>query len=89
MNKNIFTRVMACAVILLVSAGLALGQAGRGTARLGGVVIDKDGKPIPGAQVVAVFDQPGGSKFETVTDSTSWMPPSDRPCTPSPRSPSP
>jgi len=68
MNKTIFTKVMACAVILLVSAGLALGQAGRGTARLGGVVVDKDGKPIPGAQVVAVFDQPGGSRFETVTD---------------------
>jgi tetratricopeptide (TPR) repeat protein len=68
MNKYTYTKVMACAVILLVSAGLALGQAGRGVARMGGVVVDKDGKPVQGAKVKALFDQPGGSTFETTSD---------------------
>ena len=68
MNKSIYAKIMALAVILLVSAGLALGQAGRGTARMGGSVVDKDGKPVPGAKVIAQFDQPGGSAFEALTD---------------------
>ncbi|MBE3109609.1 MAG: tetratricopeptide repeat protein [Acidobacteria bacterium] len=68
MNKNNFTKVMAMAVILLFSAGIVLGQAGRGVARMGGVVVDKDGKLVQGAKVTAVFDQPGGSTFETTTD---------------------
>jgi len=68
MNKSTYAKVMACAVILLVSAGLALGQAGRGVARMGGVVLDKDGKPVQGAKVKALFDQPGGSTFETNSD---------------------
>jgi tetratricopeptide (TPR) repeat protein len=59
---------MAGAVIILLTAGLAIGQAGRGIARMGGTVVDKDGKPIQGAKVTAVFDQPGGSTFETTTD---------------------
>ncbi len=68
MNKNTSTKIMALAVILLVSAGLAWGQAGRGIARMGGYVLDKDGKPVQGAKITAVFDQPGGSTFETTTD---------------------
>ena len=68
MNKNNFTKVMAMAVILLFSAGIVLGQAGRGVARMGGDVVDKDGKPVPGAKVTAVFDQPGGSTFETTAN---------------------
>jgi tetratricopeptide (TPR) repeat protein len=47
---------------------LAIGQAGRGVARMGGIVVDKDGKPVPGAKVTIVFDQPGGSTFEATTD---------------------
>jgi tetratricopeptide (TPR) repeat protein len=68
MHKQVLSKFAAGAVILFVSAGLALGQAGRGTARLSGSVVDKDGKPVQGAKVVAVFDQAGGSTFETVTD---------------------
>jgi tetratricopeptide (TPR) repeat protein len=54
--------------ILVFLAGTALAQAGRGIARLGGVVLDKDGKPIVGAVVKVTFDQPGGSTFEQTTD---------------------
>lgn len=62
------TGLAAAAVLLLSMAGPSLGQAGRGTARLGGVVVDPQGKPLPGVKVTAAFDQPGGAKFETTTD---------------------
>jgi len=68
MHKRALSKFAAGGVIILLTAGLAIGQAGRGTARLGGVVVDKDGKPVQGAKVVAVFDQPGGSTFEATTD---------------------
>ena len=35
---------------------------------MGGHVAGEDGKPVQGAKVTAVFDQPGGSTFETTTD---------------------
>jgi len=68
MKKDILTKAMALTVVVLLSAGIAIGQAGRGVARLNGSVVDKDGKPVAGAKVTAVFDQPGGSTFEAVTD---------------------
>lgn len=68
MDKRTFSRAAALAAALFMIAGLAFGQAGRGSARLGGSVVDKDGKPIQGAKVTAKFDQSGGSTFETVTD---------------------
>lgn len=68
MNHRLLPKIAAGAVILLLVSGLALAQAGRGIARMGGGVLDKDGKPVEGAKVVAVFDQPGGSTFETTTD---------------------
>ena len=49
-------------------AGTALAQAGRGIARMGGVVLDKGGNPVVGALVKITFDQPGGSTFEAKTD---------------------
>ena len=68
MTERTLSRTSALAVALLVIAGLAFGQAGRGSARLNGSVVDKDGKPVVGAKVTAKFDQPGGSSFETVSD---------------------
>ena len=65
---HLHAKAAACAVILLIAAGPALGQAGRGTARLGGNVLDEDGKPIQGAKIKAVFDQPGGTTLETTSD---------------------
>jgi Tfp pilus assembly protein PilF len=68
MNHRLSTRFAAGAAILLISTGFALAQAGRGVARMGGSVVDKDGKPVAGVKVTAVFDQPGGSTFEATTD---------------------
>jgi tetratricopeptide (TPR) repeat protein len=68
MHKRALSKFAAGAVIILLTAGLAIGQAGRGIARMGGHVAGEDGKPVQGAKVTAVFDQPGGSTFETTTD---------------------
>lgn len=68
MNHRLSAKFAAGAAILLISGGLALAQAGRGVARMGGTVVDKDGKPVAGAKITAVFDQPGGSTFEATTD---------------------
>ncbi len=68
MNHRLSAKFAAGAAILLISSGLALAQAGRGVARMGGSVVDKDGKAVAGAKITAVFDQPGGSTFEATTD---------------------
>ena len=68
MDKRTLSRAAVLAAAFFMIAGLAFGQAGRGSARLGGSVLDKDGKPVQGAKVTAKFDQAGGSTFETVTD---------------------
>jgi Tfp pilus assembly protein PilF len=68
MNHRLSAKFAAGAAILLISSGLALAQAGRGVARMGGSVIDKDGKPVAGAKITALFDSPGGSTFEATTD---------------------
>jgi tetratricopeptide (TPR) repeat protein len=68
MNHRLSAKFAAGAAILLISSGLALAQAGRGVARMGGSVVDKDGKPVVGAKITALFDSPGGSTFEATTD---------------------
>ena len=68
MNRRLSTRLAAGAAAICLLTGLALAQAGRGTGRMNGVVLDPAGKPVPGAKVTAVFTQSGGSTFETTTD---------------------
>jgi tetratricopeptide (TPR) repeat protein len=68
MDHRLSAKLAAGAAIVLLMAGLASAQAGRGTARMNGVVLDPGGKPVPGAKVTAVFTQSGGSTFETTTD---------------------
>ncbi len=68
MNKGILSRICIIALAAALIAVPALAQAGRGTARLGGVVVDKDGKPIDGATVTIVLNMAGSSIFETKTD---------------------
>jgi Tfp pilus assembly protein PilF len=65
-------RILAIMVILGLTAAAALAQAGRGMGRLGGVVLDPDGNPLPGAKVTLafkdnknlIFDQTSGKKGE-------------------------
>ncbi len=68
MDHRLSTKVAAGAAILLLVSGLALAQAGRGTARMNGIVLDLSDKPVAGAKVTAVYTQSGGSTFETKTD---------------------
>jgi tetratricopeptide (TPR) repeat protein len=55
-------------LIALFSAAGALAQAGRGTARLAGVVVDPDGKPIPSAKIVLTFTREQNVNQETTTN---------------------
>jgi tetratricopeptide (TPR) repeat protein len=62
-------RFISVVVFLLFAAGTAAAQAGRGTARMGGTVIDKStGKGIPNAKIVAVFGVDAAAKMEAVTN---------------------
>jgi len=68
MDHRLSSRVAAGAAIVLLIAGLAYGQAGRGVARMGGKVVDQDGNPVAGATITAVFEQTGGSTFKATSD---------------------
>jgi tetratricopeptide (TPR) repeat protein len=68
MKPNGFYRFAAALVILLLAAATAEAQAGRGTARMGGTVVNQAGQGIPNAKIVAAFSQDDVTKFETVTN---------------------
>jgi tetratricopeptide (TPR) repeat protein len=68
MDHRLTSKLAGGAAVLLLTAGLAIAQAGRGTARMNGIVLDPGGKPVVGAKVTATFTQAGGSTFETTTD---------------------
>jgi tetratricopeptide (TPR) repeat protein len=68
MDHRLSSKLAAGAAMFVLIGGLALAQAGRGTARMNGVVLDLAGQPVVGAKVTAVFTQAGGSTFETTTD---------------------
>ncbi|MGA2362763.1 MAG: tetratricopeptide repeat protein [Candidatus Aminicenantales bacterium] len=55
-------------LVIFLAAGLVFAQAGRGTARLSGLVIDQNGRPVEGAQVTLSYAQgAGGAKHEAKT----------------------
>ncbi len=73
MKLNLLYRLAVMVFVTILSGDLAIAQAGRGTARMSGVVVDKQGKAIPSAKIVAVFQQDTGVKMETVTnDKGEW-----------------
>jgi tetratricopeptide (TPR) repeat protein len=56
-------------MVIILAVGLIFSQAGRGTARLSGVVTDQNGMPLEGAQITLSYTQgTGGAKRETKTD---------------------
>jgi len=65
-KRGMVPKAAAVVVTILLSAGLALAQAGRGKARISGTVLDGAGNPVPGAKVVAVFEQEEASSFDAV-----------------------
>lgn len=68
MKNDIFLKIMMMAMIFCLAGATALAQAGRGIARLGGTVVDREGNSIPSATVKITFAQEGGSSFEAKTD---------------------
>lgn len=68
MTRTILSKTALVIFVVLFSAASALAQAGRGIARLGGVVVDVNGKPIPSAKVVLVFTQDENVKQETTSN---------------------
>ncbi len=67
MKRRISLNIFLTVIILYLFLNL-YSQAGRGTARLSGVVLDEDGKPVRNAKVIIVFGQPGGYSQETTTN---------------------
>lgn len=61
---------LSLAILILTgwTAGLAHAQAGHGVGRIGGTVMDLDGKPLEGAKVAIVFSGDAKLKFEALTN---------------------
>ncbi len=59
-------RTVVFVALFALLAAAASAQAGRGQGRLNGKVLDKNGKPVAGAQVKLTFE--GGAEFDAVTD---------------------
>jgi tetratricopeptide (TPR) repeat protein len=68
MTRHIIRGGIVLIWIGTVTAGLGLAQAGRGIGRIGGIVVDLEGKPIEGVKVQIVFSQNENLKFEGVTN---------------------
>ncbi len=68
MRINVLSKTALMIFIVLFSAAGAQAQAGRGVARLGGVVVDPNGKPIPSAKVVLTFAKDENVKKETTSN---------------------
>jgi tetratricopeptide (TPR) repeat protein len=67
MRTRAFKTIGLLVLAGLVAAGLGFAQAGRGVGRLGGTVIDTDGKPMENVKVTLVFSQNDKMRFEQVT----------------------
>jgi Tfp pilus assembly protein PilF len=67
MRTRAFKTIGLLVLAGLVAAGLGFAQAGRGVGRIGGVVLDADGKPMENAKVTLVFSQNDKMKFDSVT----------------------
>jgi tetratricopeptide (TPR) repeat protein len=73
MRTRTIEKIAIGALIVLFSAAMSAAQAGRGTARIGGVVVDAVGNPIPSAKVVAVYQEDSEVKIETTAnDKGEW-----------------
>ncbi len=67
MRTRAFKTIGLLVLASLVVAGLGFAQAGRGIGRLGGVVLDLDGKPMENVKLTLVFSQNDKMKFEQIT----------------------
>ncbi|HSA95501.1 MAG TPA: tetratricopeptide repeat protein [Acidobacteriota bacterium] len=58
---------LSIAALIVLIAGPALSQAGHGKGRLGGVLLDPDGKPVAGVKLTLTFSENKNTKFESTT----------------------
>jgi tetratricopeptide (TPR) repeat protein len=68
MRPNLFKSMGLLAILFFCSAAAALPQAGHGIGRIGGAVVDLDGKPLEGVKVTIVFSLNEQLKFEVTTN---------------------
>ena len=68
MRKDDMKKIAVFTLIIFAAASSALAQAGRGQARINGVVLDKSGNPIQGATVTMAYEGGAGAVFEAKTD---------------------
>lgn len=68
MIKKSYLSLLVSLIFLLFFSLNLFAQAGRGTARLSGIVVDEEGKPISNAKVVIVFVETKGFQQETRTN---------------------
>lgn len=68
MKTTNFFKLPLFIIILLTFTGYTLSQAGRGRARIGGVIVDEDGNPVKSAKVVVYLLTNEQIKRETTSD---------------------
>lgn len=68
MKTKSLKTIMFLTLIVLLAAGSAFSQAGRGVGRIGGVVVDLEEKPLEGVKMSLVFSQNVNLKFEATTN---------------------
>ena len=68
MADNDTKKFLTAAIIMSLVSGFAFAQAGHGTGRVTGAVLDQYGKPVPGAKVILAFEAGKGVTLETATD---------------------
>ncbi|MCX6562514.1 MAG: tetratricopeptide repeat protein [Candidatus Aminicenantes bacterium] len=68
MKTNSLKTITFLTLIILLAAGSAFSQAGRGVGRIGGVVVDLEEKPLEGVKLSLVFSQNVNLKFEVTTN---------------------
>lgn len=68
MKAKALKKLGAMTVISFLAAGLTFSQTGRGIGRVGGVVVDLEGKPVEGVKVSLVFSEDENIRFETSTN---------------------
>jgi tetratricopeptide (TPR) repeat protein len=68
MKRNALRAIAPAIFIVVITAHSLLPQAGRGTGRINGVVVDSSGNPVEGAAVVIYFAENQQLKREAVTN---------------------